>query len=126
MIEVVCAIIQSENKFLIAQRSEKMSLPLKWEFPGGKVKKEEDKKAALQREILEELEMQIQIIQELTSVVHHYADISITLFPFLCKVKTTNFHKTEHNEIKWETKENLLKYDWAAADIPIVKEVYSL
>lgn len=37
MIQVVCAVILKENKILIAQRSEKMKLPLKWEFPGGKL-----------------------------------------------------------------------------------------
>lgn len=51
MTAVVCAIIQNENKILIAQRSEEMSLPLKWEFPGGKVEENEDKKAVLKREI---------------------------------------------------------------------------
>lgn len=126
MIKVVCAIIQSEKKILIAQRSESMKLPLKWEFPGGKIEEGENKKEALEREIYEELRMNIEVHEALTSVEHHYPEFSITLYPFLCDVKSKDFVKTEHKDIKWEKKENLTNYDWAAADIPIVEEIMSL
>lgn len=121
MIKVVCAIIEFENKILIAQRSETMSLPLKWEFPGGKVEEDENKKEALEREIFEELNMKIIVNEALTSVEHHYPNFSIRLYPFRCSVKSKDFLKKEHKEIKWEKKENLPIYDWAAADIPIVE-----
>lgn len=123
MIKVVCAIIEFEDKILIAQRSETMSLPLKWEFPGGKIEEDENKEEALEREIYEELKMKVKVNEALTSVEHHYPDFSITLYPFLCEVKSNEFVKTEHKEIKWEKKENLHRYDWAAAVIPIVEEI---
>jgi len=123
MIKVVCAIIEYEDKILIAQRSETMSLPLKWEFPGGKIEEGENKEEALEREINEELKMQVEVKEALTPVEHHYPDFSITLFPFHCKAESQDFLKTEHKEIKWEKKENLHTYDWAAADIPIVEEI---
>lgn len=126
MIKVVCAVIKKDNKILIAQRSNKMSLPLKWEFPGGKIEKGEDKKAALKREIQEELSIEIEIGNELNAVIHHYDNFSITLIPFLCTTSSRTFKRTEHKEIRWEKKENLMQYDWAAADIPIVHEILSL
>ena len=123
MIKVVCAIIHNKDKILIAQRSEKMSLPLKWEFPGGKIEKGEDKKSALKREIEEELKMKIQIGESLTPVVYHYPKFSITLYPFLCQAESIEYKKTEHKEVRWEFKNNLKKYDCAAADVPIVEEI---
>lgn len=126
MIEVVCAVIQNNGKILIARRSETMALPLKWEFPGGKIKPGEDKKTALKREIKEELAMTISVGKSLKPVVHHYEDFSIRLFPFLCEASSPAFKKTEHQEIRWETKGNLKNYDWAAADVPVVGEVVEL
>ena len=61
MIEVTCSIIEHNNKILVTQRSEKMALPLKWEFPGGKIEKDETAEACLIREILEELHINIKI-----------------------------------------------------------------
>jgi len=111
MIKVVCAIIEFEDKILIAQRSETMSLPLKWEFPGGKIEEGENKEEALEREIYEELKMKVEVNEAMTSVEHHYPNFSITLYPFLCEVESKEFVKTEHKEIKWEKKENLHRYD---------------
>jgi 8-oxo-dGTP diphosphatase len=51
-----------------------MKLPLKWEFPGGKIESDEEAKACLQREILEELNLEIAVTCELASVTHQYPD----------------------------------------------------
>lgn len=123
MIHVVCAIINNDKKILIAQRSERMALPLKWEFPGGKVEKDEDKKTALQREIKEELAMEIEVGHALDPVIYHYEDFTITLYPYLCASASKEFIKREHEEVRWEKVENLKKYDWAAADVPVVKKL---
>lgn len=123
MIDVVCAIIRNDDKILIAQRSETMKLPLKWEFPGGKVKENEDKKSALRREIKEELNLEIDVLQELPAVTHHYPDFSIRLFPFLCRSDSREVKLAEHKQVVWERVENLKEYDWAAADVPVVREI---
>lgn len=121
MIDVVCAIIQNQNEILIAQRSEHMKLPLKWEFPGGKVNKKEDKKSALQREIKEELNLDIEVLQELSTVTYHYPDFSIRLFPFMCSSDSRKVELAEHKQVVWERVENLEEYDWAKADVPVVE-----
>lgn len=120
MLEVVCAIIQFEHKILIAQRSKTMKLPLKWEFPGGKIKPGETKEAALKREIREELNLDIDLQTPLKEVEYHYPDFSIRLFPFLCSAKTQNVNLAEHKQVVWERVEHLKNYDWAEADMPIV------
>ncbi|WP_251795780.1 MULTISPECIES: NUDIX domain-containing protein [unclassified Arenibacter] len=63
---VTCAIIESENQVLVVQRSENMKLPLKWEFPGGKIEKGESEQDCLIREIREELNIEIELMKRLT------------------------------------------------------------
>lgn len=120
MIHVSCAIILNKGKVLICQRSPKMSLALKWEFPGGKVEEGESKEQCLKREIKEELGLGIQIQEALPYITHHYPDFSITLYPFICKITSGEAHPFEHSALEWSTFSDLLKYDWAEADIPII------
>lgn len=126
MINVVCAIIINDNKILICQRSKKMKLPLQWEFPGGKVENDENEKDGLKREIMEELNLQIDVKHRLTNVIHHYPDFSINLIPFICKIINGKPIPIEHKAIKWAEWNELKSYDWAAADVPIVDELLNL
>lgn len=75
MLNVTCAIIEHNNKILICQRSERMKLPLKWEFPGGKVETGEGKEACLKREIREELGLDIKVGTALAVVEHVTPDV---------------------------------------------------
>lgn len=93
---------------------------MKWEFPGGKVEEGESKEQCLKREIKEELGLGIQIHQALPYTTHHYPDFSITLYPFICKITSGEAHPFEHSTLEWSTFSELLKYDWAEADVPIV------
>lgn len=122
MIDVSCAIILNQNKVLVAQRNRNGKLPLKWEFPGGKVEKYETIRESLIREIKEELNIEIEIIEKLSPVEHYYSNFSIRLHPFLCNFKSGNLIVKEHEEIQWAEKSDLLNFDWAEADIPIVNE----
>ncbi|MDM1349581.1 (deoxy)nucleoside triphosphate pyrophosphohydrolase [Myroides marinus] len=126
MLRVTCAIIEHNNKVLIAQRSQNMLLPLKWEFPGGKVEIGENDDNCIVREIKEELDLDIIIKSRLTSVVHHYDSFSLELIPFICLTDTPVFQRREHAQILWVESTELRKYDWAAADIPIVEEYLKL
>lgn len=125
-IQVTCAIIKKDNKILLAQRSEKMSLPLKWEFPGGKIEENETAENCLTREILEELNIEIKIISRLPENTHTYSDKSITLIPFVCKYLSGTLELKEHKTALWLDKKDLLLHDLADADIPIANHYLNL
>lgn len=126
MLRVTCAIIEHNNKVLIAQRSQNMLLPLKWEFPGGKVEIGEKDEDCIIREIKEELDLDVIIRSKLTSVIHHYDTFSLELIPFVCHTDTSVFQRREHAQILWVEPIELREYDWAEADIPIVEEYLTM
>lgn len=126
MIHVCCAIIEHKGKILICQRSAKMKLPLKWEFPGGKIEKGESKEVCLVREIKEELDINIIVKTGLKMVAYQYDDFSVCLYPFLASLESGNPKALEHAQLRWVSSSELLNYHWAEADIPIVKEYLSL
>ncbi|WP_286857342.1 (deoxy)nucleoside triphosphate pyrophosphohydrolase [Sphingobacterium sp. UBA7625] len=99
-----------------------MKLPLKWEFPGGKIETGESKEYCLRREIREEINIDITIRKALTMVEHHYADFSLQLYPFVCSLQSGEVKALEHAQTIWVAIDQLLDYDWAEADLPIVKE----
>lgn len=125
-IRVTCAIIESEGKILVVQRSEKMNLPLKWEFPGGKIENGEREEECIVREIKEELNLEIALTKKLNSSIFDYPNISIELIPFIAKQVGGQISLSEHADYKFLTKEELLNLDWAEADIPVVKEYLNL
>jgi len=123
MILVACAIIENSEKLvLVTQRSETMSLPLKWEFPGGKVEANESYAETAVREIKEELNIDISVKTKLKEVIYHYPNFSITLIPFVCDNIQGEIILHEHYAFRWLSPNNLLDLDWAAADIPIVQQ----
>ncbi|UJH90399.1 (deoxy)nucleoside triphosphate pyrophosphohydrolase [Antarcticibacterium sp. 1MA-6-2] len=123
--KVTCAIIEHEGKVLCAQRSEQMKHPLKWEFPGGKVEVDESLEECLQREILEELGVKIEILERLPSSHHSYsAKLKIKLIPFRCRLLSTQIKLKEHLQISWFTSKEAATYDWAEADIPVLKQYF--
>lgn len=123
MITVACAIIlNDENQILVTQRSEKMALPLKWEFPGGKVEQNERHTQTIIREIKEELNIEILIKQELTPVQYQYPGFEIKLIPFICTHTAGEIQLLEHTAHKWVTAANLPDLDWASADVPVVQQ----
>ncbi|HLF87204.1 MAG TPA: (deoxy)nucleoside triphosphate pyrophosphohydrolase [Nitrospiria bacterium] len=81
-IRVACAIIEKGGKVLSTQRSESMSLPLKWEFPGGKINDGESPVECLKRELHEELGVEVSVDQSRPPATHHYPTFSVTLHPF--------------------------------------------
>lgn len=122
IIPVVCAIIEQDDLVLCALRSEHMSLPGKWEFPGGKLELNELPEEALIREINEELNIEIRIIEALPIAEHAYVPGKIIqLIPYRCAILGNERPiATEHSELRWVKNDELLQLDWAAADVPIV------
>lgn len=127
MIDVSCAIIADQNgKILVTQRSASMSLPLKWEFPGGKVELGETAAESLIREMKEELELRIEIIQQLSPNTHQYGSKVIRLIPFICRITDGVISLKEHIAYQWLNPNELLDLDWAEADVAVVEELQSL
>ena len=125
-IKVTCAIINYKGKTLVTQRSKNMSLPLKWEFPGGKVESNESEIDCIEREIREEINIQIEVIQRLESSFYEYPDKSIELIPFTAKYKGGKISLKEHHQFLLLDKDELINLDWAEADIPILKQYMTL
>lgn len=122
VVNVACAIILHKGKVLVAQRGEQMSLPLKWEFPGGKLKDGESAESCIVREIHEELEIEIEVVERLNDSMFHYETISVNLIPFISKYIGGELRLIEHKEVKWLSSTELLALDWAPADIPVLHE----
>lgn len=122
--EVVAAVIEFENKILCMQRDKGKFdyVSYKFEFPGGKVEAGEENHTALERELNEEMDMNVSISEEdfLLTVEHTYPDFAITMHTYSCKVDKPDFVMKEHISFEWLTVDELDKLDWAEADKPIV------
>jgi 8-oxo-dGTP diphosphatase len=122
MLRVTCAIILDKDRVLVTQRGEQMNMPLKWEFPGGKVELGEDDEACLYRELEEELSVSVQVIERLAEQRFSYPEFDITLVPFLVRFVGGKIHLLEHKTFRWLRREELPALDWAEADLPVLKD----
>ncbi|MBU8854543.1 (deoxy)nucleoside triphosphate pyrophosphohydrolase [Priestia megaterium] len=121
-VKVVAAVIENEKKeVLCALRSNDMSLPNLWEFPGGKVEEGEDIYSALVREIEEELHCKVKTIDLHNEHVHEYETFIIELIAIKAEIIEGNPQPTEHAKLIWLNKENLCSLVWAPADVPAVE-----
>jgi 8-oxo-dGTP diphosphatase len=123
IVRVACAIIVKEGRILVAQRSKSMRLPLKWEFPGGKIMESETEEECLQRELKEELNIEVQIMYRLNSVLFSYPDLHLELVPFVVKYKDGELQLIEHHDVRWLLKEELPLMDLAPADWGVVRQL---
>lgn len=126
IINVTCAIILKDEKILVAQRNEKMKLPLKWEFPGGKLEFNESETECIKREIKEEININIEVLQKLSNNIHDYGTFKINLIPFLVQYISGEIKLAEHKDYRLLERSELLNLDWAEADLPIVEELLKL
>jgi 8-oxo-dGTP diphosphatase len=119
-IHVTCAIIERDGLVLAARRSAGMSLPLKWEFPGGKIDHGESREDCLRREISEELGINVSVPKSLPAATHDYPAFTVTLYPFICSIDSGEIVLLEHAAISWLPPEQLHTLDWAEADLPVI------
>lgn len=106
---------------LATQRSATMSLPLKWEFPGGKIVPGELPAECLRRELIEELGLYITVWRPLPQHTHNYHTFTVTLHPFVCTIASGEITLHEHAALSWLIPEDLHMLDWADADIPVIQ-----
>ncbi len=121
-IQVLAAVIVKDNKILCTQRGEHKYeyLANKWEFPGGKMDVGESQEETIQREIREELSMEIKPLKHLISNKHLYPDFSIELHTWLCEPLSDSMELKEHRSSIWTTVSELKMLDWAEADVEVV------
>jgi 8-oxo-dGTP diphosphatase len=98
-----------------------MAMPLKWEFPGGKINPGETPEHCLCREIAEELSIKVAVHHALAEKTHAYPEFTITLYPFVCNIISGSITLREHAAVTWLPREELASLDWAAADRPVLE-----
>ncbi|CAG1016859.1 dihydroneopterin triphosphate diphosphatase [Anaerolineales bacterium] len=120
-IHVTCAIIERDGLVLVAQRSATMSLPLKWEFPGGKIDPGETPEECLRRELVEEMGIHVHVGKSLPASMHQYPTFAVTLYPFVCTIESGEIILHEHAAVTWLPPNELHTLDWAEADVPVIE-----
>lgn len=120
MIQVTCALIVSRGKVLIAQNKEDSDHPFQWEFPGGKLKAGETEEQCICREIKEELELEIRILEKLPGVEYDYGIKKIELIPFICGIKSGELKLNDHIKTEWIEMDKLYAVDFSAADKKLI------
>jgi len=97
-----------------------MAMPLKWEFPGGKIDHGESREECLRRELFEELGIRVNVGKGLSPATHDYPAFMVTLYPFICSIASGEIVLHEHAAVAWIHPEQLHILDWAEADLPVI------
>jgi 8-oxo-dGTP diphosphatase len=123
--KVVAAVIEREGRILIGQRKPGRRHPLKWEFPGGKVEPGEEPRAALARELLEELAIDARIGEELAQYdVSYPGRPPIQLLFYRVTEFTGELVNLDFEQIVWERREKLTDYDFLEGDVEFVRNSF--
>ena len=124
MKQVVAALIIRDDKLLVCQRTKHQSMPLKWEFPGGKVEPGEGAQDALYRELEEELGIRATIGPHVTTIRHTYdSGVAFELHFFMVQEFIGEIQNRIFREVRWAEKAELPDLDFLEADIALVKEI---
>ncbi|MCL6560100.1 MAG: 8-oxo-dGTP diphosphatase MutT [Firmicutes bacterium] len=123
VLHVTAAIIQQDGRVLITQRKEGSHMGLKWEFPGGKIEHGESAEECLKREIKEELDIDVGVGKKLMVVEHQYNEKKVILHCYWCRFLEGKFKARECRDFKWVNVSDLKNFDFAGADLPVVKKL---
>jgi 8-oxo-dGTP diphosphatase len=117
-IRVVAAVLERDGKYLITQRRATAVLPLMWEFPGGKVEADETDQAALKREMLHRLGVEIEVGKLISFVSHPYEHYTVDLFLYECALVRPGdlFESRAVNAYKWVASNEFDQYPFTPAD----------
>lgn len=126
VVEVAAALIEKDNLFLIAKRIEGDDFENKWEFPGGKLEFEETPFMAIEREIKEELAINVKAVSHVGTWHHQLIDKEICLHLIKCQSdKTIDIanaqNLTAHSQLAWHPTDELLEIDWIGSDKKIAQ-----
>ena len=124
MKRVVAAVIVQLGKILVCQRTRHQTMPLKWEFPGGKIEPGEDPPQALQRELDEELGIRAQIGSKVAQLQHHYQNgNAVELHFFVVEQFEGELQNRIFREIRWVNRRELPTLNFLDADRTLVQEI---
>ena len=119
---VVAAIILKDGK-VFATRRGYGEWKGWWEFPGGKIEAGETPKAALVREIREELDAEISVGDLLDTIEWDYPDFHLTMHCYLCTLLSESMHLNEHEAAAWLTADTLRSVNWLPADVVLLDKI---
>ena len=121
-IRVVAAIIIKNEKVFATQRGYG-DFKGGWEFPGGKIDTGETPEEALIREIKEELDTEVEVIELLDTVEYDYPNFHLSMDCFICSIKSGDLVLKEHEAAQWLTKETLDSVNWLPADLGLIDKI---
>ena len=125
-IDVVAAVIIQDGRVFAAQRNGRGEAGHAWEFPGGKPEPGESHQMTLARELREELGIEAEAGDFLTTVTHDYRAFHLTMHCYLATIRSGLVVLHEHLDSRWLSAGELDSVDWAAADRPVVERVRRL
>src|SRR5579864_3776722 len=126
MKRVVAALIVKEGKLLVCQRTRHQTMPLKWEFPGGKIEEGEQPRDALRRELEEELGIDATIGDEIARIKHEYkGGSSVELRFYLVQEFRREIENRIFRDMQWAQPKDLPSFDFLEADLTLVADLAS-
>lgn len=125
-INVVAAIIVSEEGRVFATQRGYGEFKDGWEFPGGKVEAGESPQEALAREIREELDTEIEVGELLDTVEYDYPAFHLSMGCYVCRIRSGELHLLEHEAAKWLSAADLYSVDWLPADLGLIPQIEEL
>ncbi len=126
MKRVVAGIIVKDGKVLVCQRTRHQTMPLKWEFPGGKIEEGEQPRDALRRELEEELGIVATIGHEIVRIQHQYPNGgTVELRFFIVNEYERAIENRIFKDMQWALPLDLPGYDFLEADLTLVKDLAS-
>ena len=124
MKRVVAALILQDGKLLVCQRTRHQTMPLKWEFPGGKIEEGEQPRDALRRELDEELGIEATVGDELARIQHEYPNGGMVELRFyLVREFKGELENRIFKDIQWAKPRDLPNFDFLEADLTLVRDL---
>lgn len=124
MIRVVAGIIVRGDEILVCQRTKHQSMPLKWEFPGGKIEHGEQPRDALRRELEEELGIKATVGDEVQRILHAYPNgATVELRFYVVPSFEGELENRIFRDVQWAKRTELPNFDFLEADAPVVKDL---